>query len=71
MRLQDKVSIITGGASGMGRVAAQMFAAEGAKVVVADVTARPRNRSSMRSTQPAGRRSRSSPTCRRNPTRSG
>src|SRR6185369_8210276 len=27
-----------GGASGMGRVAAQMFAAEGARVVVADVT---------------------------------
>ena len=38
MRLQDKVSIITGAASGMGRVAARMFAAEGAKVVVADVT---------------------------------
>jgi NAD(P)-dependent dehydrogenase (short-subunit alcohol dehydrogenase family) len=38
MRLHDKVSIITGGASGMGRVAARMFAAEGAKVVVADVT---------------------------------
>jgi NAD(P)-dependent dehydrogenase (short-subunit alcohol dehydrogenase family) len=37
-RLQDKVAIITGGASGMGRVAARMFAAEGAKVVVADVT---------------------------------
>jgi NAD(P)-dependent dehydrogenase (short-subunit alcohol dehydrogenase family) len=37
-RLQDKVTIITGGASGMGRVAARMFAAEGAKVVVADVT---------------------------------
>jgi NAD(P)-dependent dehydrogenase (short-subunit alcohol dehydrogenase family) len=38
MRLTDKVSIITGGASGMGRVAALMFAAEGSKVVVADVT---------------------------------
>jgi NAD(P)-dependent dehydrogenase (short-subunit alcohol dehydrogenase family) len=38
MRLQDKVAIITGGASGMGRTAARMFAAEGAKVVVADVT---------------------------------
>ena len=39
MRLQDKVTIITGGASGMGRVAAAMFAAEGGKVAVADVTA--------------------------------
>ncbi len=38
MRLQDKVTIITGGASGMGQVAARMFAAEGAKVVVADVS---------------------------------
>ncbi len=36
MRLADKVSIITGGGSGMGRVAARMFAAEGAKVVVAE-----------------------------------
>ena len=36
MRLSDKVSIITGGGSGMGRTAALMFAAEGARVVVAD-----------------------------------
>lgn len=36
MRLSDKVSIITGGGSGMGRTASLMFAAEGAKVVVAD-----------------------------------
>lgn len=36
MRLKGKVSIITGGGSGMGRVAAQMFAAEGAKVVIAE-----------------------------------
>ena len=33
---QDKVTIITGGGGGMGRVAAQMFAAQGAKVVVAE-----------------------------------
>ncbi len=36
MRLDGKVSIITGGGSGMGRTAAELFASEGAKVVVAD-----------------------------------
>ena len=36
MRLKDKVAIITGAGSGMGRVAASLFAAEGAKVVVAE-----------------------------------
>jgi NAD(P)-dependent dehydrogenase (short-subunit alcohol dehydrogenase family) len=36
MRLQDKVAVITGAGGGMGRTAAQMFAAEGAKVVVAE-----------------------------------
>jgi NAD(P)-dependent dehydrogenase (short-subunit alcohol dehydrogenase family) len=36
MRLADKVAIITGAGSGMGRVAAEMFAAEGAKVVAAE-----------------------------------
>ena len=39
MRLQDKVCFVTGGASGMGRVAAAMFCREGANVAVADVTA--------------------------------
>jgi NAD(P)-dependent dehydrogenase (short-subunit alcohol dehydrogenase family) len=37
MRLKDKVSIITGAGSGMGRVAALRFAAEGSRVIVADV----------------------------------
>jgi NAD(P)-dependent dehydrogenase (short-subunit alcohol dehydrogenase family) len=38
-RLVDKVALITGAGSGIGRVAAELFAAEGAAVVVADVTA--------------------------------
>ena len=39
MRLEGKVAVITGAGSGMGRIAAQMFAAEGAKVVVAEFAA--------------------------------
>jgi len=38
MRLADKVTLITGAGSGMGRVAARMFAVEGALVVAADVS---------------------------------
>jgi NAD(P)-dependent dehydrogenase (short-subunit alcohol dehydrogenase family) len=37
-RLDGKVALITGAASGMGRAAAELFAAEGARVVVSDVT---------------------------------
>jgi len=36
MRLTDKVAIITGAGGGMGRVAAQLFAGEGARVVAAE-----------------------------------
>jgi len=37
MRLEGKVAIVTGGASGMGRSEATIFAREGARVVVADI----------------------------------
>ncbi len=37
MRLANKVAIITGAGSGMGRAAAILFAREGAKVAVADI----------------------------------
>jgi len=37
-RLDGKVALITGAASGMGKIAAELFAGEGARVVLADVT---------------------------------
>ena len=37
MRLKDKVAIVTGGAHGMGEAEVRLFAAEGARVVVADI----------------------------------
>lgn len=39
MRLQDKVAIITGAAAGIGRAAAEIFAREGARLVLADRSA--------------------------------
>ena len=39
MRLKDKVAIVTGAASGIGRTTAEVLVEEGAKVVVADIDA--------------------------------
>ena len=39
MTLKDKIVVVTGAASGIGRATAQIFAGEGARVVVADVDA--------------------------------
>jgi NAD(P)-dependent dehydrogenase (short-subunit alcohol dehydrogenase family) len=38
MRLENKVAVITGAGSGMGRAMAKLFAAEGAQVICADIS---------------------------------
>lgn len=37
MKLEGKVAVVTGAASGMGKAIAELYAAEGAKVIVADL----------------------------------
>jgi NAD(P)-dependent dehydrogenase (short-subunit alcohol dehydrogenase family) len=37
--LSGKIAVVTGGASGIGRATAELFVAEGARVVVADLDA--------------------------------
>ncbi|MGD9054978.1 MAG: glucose 1-dehydrogenase [Desulfobacterales bacterium] len=36
-RMKDKIALITGGSSGIGRAASQLFSREGAKVIIADI----------------------------------
>jgi NAD(P)-dependent dehydrogenase (short-subunit alcohol dehydrogenase family) len=43
MKLDNKVAVVTGAGSGMGKAIAKLFAEEGAKVVLADVSAEPLN----------------------------
>src|SRR4029453_17499980 len=40
MRLRDKVAVVTGAASGIGKEIARTFAHEGAKVIIADLNQR-------------------------------
>ena len=57
-RLQDKVCVITGAASGIGAESARLFAAEGARVVGIDLDAeQPRASSRSRPTSPTRTRS--------------
>jgi NAD(P)-dependent dehydrogenase (short-subunit alcohol dehydrogenase family) len=37
MKLKSKVAVITGGATGIGRVSSQLFAREGARIVIVDI----------------------------------
>jgi 3-hydroxybutyrate dehydrogenase len=55
MRLEDKIAVITGAASGIGKEIARTFAREGAKIVIADLNQKAAD-STAAELDPAGRR---------------
>jgi len=55
MRLKDKVAVITGAASGIGKEIAIVFAREGAKIVIADLNQKAAD-ATAKELDPAGRR---------------
>ena len=55
MRLEDKVVVITGAASGIGKAIASTFAREGAKIVIADLNQKAADATASE-LDPAGRR---------------
>jgi NAD(P)-dependent dehydrogenase (short-subunit alcohol dehydrogenase family) len=54
MRLEGKVALITGAGSGMGRVAAPMFASEGAREVLAEIAEASANETARLETEAGG-----------------
>lgn len=66
-RFAGKVAVITGGAGGIGRAAAERFAAEGAKVVVIDLPDSPLEES-VATVERAGSEALGRPTSRVRPT---
>ena len=67
-RLENKIAIVTGGNSGIGRATALLFCKEGAKVVMRAGVRRKTRRSWMKSLQRAERSRQSGPTCQRRKT---